>query len=126
MKVILLPTQAFEEFSAYLTEHPDEECVVYLMSARSLNDWTRRIRRLTGNDEIQQLFQGKQPTRDIAQYRVGEMYPGDSEIKYENLVTIQIHLLDLRGTDYTSVPTLAIWIPDYIGADIIRQPGNRQ
>ena len=112
-------------FRRYLAEHPNEECLIYLMSARSLNDWTRRTRRLTRNDEIQQLFQGKQPTKDTAQFRIGDVYPGDSEIKNENLVSIQIHLLNLRDTDYTSVPTLAIWIPEHIGTDIIRQPENR-
>lgn len=111
-------------FSRYLTEHPDEQCLIYLMSARGLNDWTRRIRRLNNNDELQQLFQGKQPTRDTAQYRIGEVYPGDSEIKNENTVSIQVHLLDLRGTDFLSVPTLAVWIPEYMGVDIIRQPDN--
>lgn len=109
----------------YLVEHPNEECLIYLMSARSLDDWTRRIRRRNRNDEIQQLFQGKQPTRDTAQFRIGEVYPGDSEIKYGNIVSIQIHLLNLRDTDYTSVPTLAIWIPEHIGVDVIRQPNNR-
>lgn len=99
----------------YLEKHPDSECLIYLMSANSLNDWKRRTRRLDRNDEIQQLFQGRNP-------RTGEViYPGDSEIKNENLLTIQIHLLDLRDTLFTSVPTLAIWIPDEIGKDIIRQ-----
>lgn len=112
-------------FRRYLAEHPNEECLIYLMSARSLNDWTRRTRRLTRNDELQQLFQGKQPTKDTGQFRIGEVYPGDSEIKNENIVSIQIHLLNLRDTDYTSVPTLAIWIPEHIGTDIIRQPENR-
>ena len=84
------------------------------MSARNLNDWTRRTRRLV-NDEIQQLFQGRNP-------RVGDViYPGDAEIKNDNILTIQIHLLDLRGTQLTSVPTLAIWVPQHIGRDIIRQ-----
>jgi hypothetical protein len=95
------------------------------MSARNLADWTRRTRRLNRNDEIQQLFQGKQPTRDTAQFRVGEVYPGDQQIRDEGLVSIQIHLLNLRDTDFTSVPTLAIWIPEHIGADVIRQPNNR-
>jgi hypothetical protein len=95
------------------------------MSSRNLDDWTRRIRRLTHNDEIQQLFQGKQPTANTPQFRIGEVYPGDSEIKNENLVSVQIHILNLRDTDFTSVPTLAIWIPEQIGADIIRQPENR-
>ena len=85
------------------------------MSANSLTDWKRRIRRLNANDEIQQLFQGRNP-------RVGDViYPGDSEIKNDNILTIQIHLLDLRDTLYASVPTLAIWIPEHIGRDIIRQ-----
>lgn len=99
----------------YLDEHPNDDCLIYLMSANTLQDWTRRVRRLDRNDEIQQLFQGRNP-------RIGEVvYPGDSEIKDENLLTIQIHLLNLRDTDFTSVPTLAIWIPEHIGRDIIRQ-----
>jgi hypothetical protein len=99
----------------YLEENPEEECLIYLMSANTLDDWKRRIRRLDRNDEIQQLFQGRNP-------RTGEViYPGDSEIKNENILSIQIHLLDLRDTLFTGVPTLAIWIPDNIGKDIIRQ-----
>jgi hypothetical protein len=111
----------------YHNEHPDDECLIYLMSANNLANWKRRTRRLDRNDEIQQLFQGRNP-------RTGEIiYPGDSEIKDENLLTIQIHRLritDRAGQDiiddegelkYTDVPTLAIWIPDHIGRDIIRQ-----
>jgi len=112
-------------FQRYLRDNPNEECLIYLMSARSLNDWTRRIRRLNGNDEIQQLFQGKQPTKNTAQYAIGDVYPGDSEIKHSNLVSIQIHLLDLRNTNYIGVPTLAIWIPEHMNVGIIRQPNNR-
>ncbi|WP_299247728.1 Z1 domain-containing protein [uncultured Cytophaga sp.] len=99
----------------YLEGYPNEECSVYLMSANSLTDWKRRKRKLDRNDEIQQLFQGRNP-------RTGEViYPGDSEIKDENVITIQIHLLDLRDTDFVSVPTVAIWIPERMGKDIIRQ-----
>jgi len=118
-------------FRRYIIENPQEECLVYLMSAKNLNDlddensWTRRTRRLNRNNELQQLFQGQQPTANSARFRVGEVYPGDSAIKDENLVSIQIHLLNLRDTDFTDVPTLAIWIPDHIGQDIIRQPNNR-
>ncbi len=118
-------------FRRYLTENPQEECLIYLMSAKNLNDpadensWTRRTRRLNRNNELQQLFQGQQPTANSARFRIGEVYPGDSAIKDENLVSIQIHLLNLRDTDFTDVPTLAIWIPDHIGTDIIRQPNNR-
>ena len=99
----------------YLEENPQEECLIYLMSANSLTDWKRRTRRLDRNNEIQQLFQGRNP-------RTGEIiYPGDSEIKDENVLTIQIHLLDIRDTNFLSVPTFAIWIPERIGKDIIRQ-----
>ena len=108
---------------SHIEEKPEEECLIYLMSARSLMDWTRRIRRLR-NDEIQQLFQGKQPTRATQQYEFGEVYPGDREIKDENMLTIQVHLLNIRDEDYTDVPTLAIWIPDHISKDIIRKASN--
>lgn len=99
----------------YQEEHPSEECLIYLMSANSIENWSPRTRRLNRNDEIQQLFQGRNP-------RTGEVtYPGDSEIKEENLLTIQVHLLNIRDTEYVNTPTLAIWIPEHMGTDIIRQ-----
>lgn len=99
----------------YIEEHNNEECLVYLMSTNSHDNWTPRTRRLNRNDEIQQLFQGRNP-------RSGEViYPGDSEIKNENILTIQIHLLNIRDTNYLNVPTLAIWIPEHMGVDLIRQ-----
>lgn len=99
----------------HLAQNPEEECEIYLMSAKDLNDWKRRIRKLDRNDEIQQLFQGRNP-------RIGEViYPGDSEIKNETLLTIQVHLLDIRDTFFTDVPTIAIWVPERIGKDIIRK-----
>ncbi|MEI7812121.1 MAG: Z1 domain-containing protein [Ignavibacteria bacterium] len=98
----------------YLRDNPNKKCLLYLMSATSLNDWKKRIRKLR-KTEIQQLFQGRNP-------KIGEViYPGDSEIKDDNILTIQIHLLNLRDTCFTNVPTLAIWIPEHIGRDIIRQ-----
>ncbi|MFT6948578.1 MAG: hypothetical protein ACJARP_003012 [Vicingaceae bacterium] len=99
----------------YIEEHPADDCLVYLMSINSIENWTPRVRRLNRNDEIQQLFQGRNP-------RTGEVvYPGDSEIKDENLLTIQVHLLNLRDTEFINVPTLAIWIPEQMGTHIIRQ-----
>lgn len=100
---------------SYIEEHPDDECLIYLMSSNDIDNWTGRTRRLDRNQEIQQLFQGKNP-------RIGEViYPGDSEIKDEKVLTIQIHLLNIRDTEFTKVPTLAIWIPEHVGTDIIRQ-----
>jgi hypothetical protein len=113
----------------YLEQYPDEECLIYLMSANSLSDWKIRNRRLDtkGHDEVQELFQGKNPRTGLV------IYPGDREIKNDDLVSIQIHRLHITGMNgenildeegnikYIDVPTLAIWIPKNIGKDIIRQ-----
>ena len=75
----------------HLEEYPDDNCLIYLMSARSLTDWTIRTRRMDkkGHDEIQELFQGKNP-------RTGPViYPGDREIKNDNVLSIQIHRLHM-------------------------------
>jgi hypothetical protein len=101
----------------YLEDNPDEECVIYLMSTQSLDSWRARTRSLDRKDEIQQLFQGRNP-------RTGNIiYPGDSYIKENKILTIQVHMLDLKSAegDYDNVPTVAIWIPDYMGKDIIRK-----
>ena len=104
----------------YLEQAPDEECYVYLMSTGSIQDWEPRERALDKKDQIQQLFQGRNPKKGRGQM----IYPGDSEIKVASQLSIQVHLLDLKddmGAEYHKVPTLAIWVPDRIGADIIRQ-----
>ena len=36
-------------------------------------------------------------------------------------MTIKIQLLNLRDTDFQNVPTIAIWITEHMGADLIRQ-----
>lgn len=114
----------------YLRDNPNENCLVYLMSARSINDWTIRSRRMDkkGHDEIQELFQGKNPKSGPI------IYPGDREIKNEQLLSIQIHRLQITDSNgnavideegnikYADVPTLAIWVPERIGRDIIRKP----
>lgn len=124
--------------SGYLNENPDETCLVYCMSAYKIDDkimQTIRKRRINRNDEIQQLFQGEQPTKN-GRFLKGEVYPGDRNIKDENKLTIQIHrlhLTDVNGVDisddngniiYEDIPSIAIWIPEAIGKDIIRQPAN--
>lgn len=124
--------------SSYLQENPDETCIVYLMSARIEEEQivqTIRQRRLNQNDNIQQLFQGEQPTTN-GRLRKGEVYIGDRNIKNDEKVTIQIHrlnLTDVRSNPilddngnviYSDVFSVAIWIPEAIGKDIIRQPDN--
>lgn len=98
----------------YLETQNNTKATIYLMKKGQI-----RERRLTKKDEIQQLFQGKNP-------RTGEViYPGDSEIKdYANL-TIQIHNLDFLNpdgskTDFKNVYSIAVWIPEEMNKSIIR------
>ncbi len=124
--------------NSYLRENPNESCLIYLMSSKIENNNIVQIirqRRLNQNDNIQQLFQGEQPTSN-GRLRKGEVYVGDRNIKDQDKVTIQIHrlsLLDVSGNPifdengnaiYSDLISLAIWIPETIGKDIIRQPDN--
>ncbi len=97
----------------YLEEYPTRKANIYLMKKGEV-----RERQLTKKDEIQQLFQGKNP-------RVGEViYPGDSEIKDFANLTIQIHNLNLVNRDtgevFENVYTIAVWIPEEMNKSIIR------
>lgn len=97
----------------YLEAVNNARATIYLMKKGEI-----RERQLTRKDEIQQLFQGKNP-------RTGEViYPGDSEIKdYANL-TIQIHNLNLinreTGEVFENVYSIAVWIPEEMNKSIIR------
>lgn len=116
----------------YLQEFPNESCSLYLMSSKIENGQANiniRDRRLheNGSNTIKQLFQG--PNEKTG-------YVGARNIKSENQVTIQIHRLHITNsfgnniTDeegnvlYEDVPTIAIWFPERIGKDIVRQPDN--
>lgn len=101
----------------YLEEHENSEATIYLMKKGEI-----RERQLTKKDEIQQLFQGKNP-------RTGEViYPGDSEIKDFVNLTIQIHNLNLinreTGEVFENIYTIAVWIPEEINKSIIRLGGQ--
>lgn len=96
----------------YSDEYPDEECLIYLMSANSTLDWHSGIRKLDRNDEINPLFQGS---------NINTGFLGAKEIKEPNLVSIQLYLLDFRTTDFNNVLLPAIWIPEHMEVDLIRQ-----
>lgn len=93
----------------YTDEFPPEESFVYLIKkGRS------RKRSLNKKDEILNLFQGKNPKN-------GEViYPGDDKIREINHVSIQIHKLDLKDTDYNEVISLAVWIPERLSKSLIK------
>jgi len=92
----------------YTDEFPPENSVVYLISKGK-----SRKRKLNKKDEIQQLFQGKNP-------KTGEViYPGDEKIKSEDNVTVQIHNLDFRDTEFENIITIAVWIPARLSQSLI-------
>lgn len=97
----------------YLEKENNARATIYLMKKGGI-----RERQLTKKDEIQQLFQGKNP-------RTGEViYPGDSEIKDFTNLTIQIHNLNLinreTGEVFENVYSIAVWIPEEMNKSIIR------
>lgn len=91
----------------YTDEFPPEDGFVYLMAKGKAR------KRQLKNDEIQQLFQGKNP-------KTGEViYPGDEKIKSEDLVSVQIHNLDFRDTEHKNIITIAVWIPARLSKSLI-------
>ena len=128
-------SQTYSSIRALIMRHinnaNDEASQVYVINSRKESGQiiqTIRDRRLDkSNKEIQQLFQGSNAKTN---------YPGDRFIRNSNQVSIQIHRLhikDSNGADvlddngniiYQDVPTLAIWLPQRIGKDLIRQDDN--
>jgi len=122
----------------FLGENPSETCHINFISSKIESGQliqTIRNRRLNRHDEIQQLFQGEQPTKN-GEFRKGKVYPGDRNIKQDDKLSIQIHRLCLRDSNgneildesgnqiYEDVPSIAIWVPETVGKDIVRQPDN--
>lgn len=85
------------QLRTYLESHDGESAVLFQMSGGR-----ERRRALKANrDEIDYLFQGANaPTG----------YPGDRQIRDENLLTVQIHMLRIPNVP-TAVPTVAVWLP---------------
>ena len=97
-----------------MDEKRTEKCKVYFMKQDN-----SRERRLNQKNEIQQLFQGKNP-------KTGKViYPGDEKIKDDDKITVQIHKLDIFSSDrkkrlFKDVYTIAVWIPEELGKDFVR------
>jgi hypothetical protein len=90
----------------------DEEALMVVMRGG-----TQSRRKLDDSDGVEQLFQG-------ASVEDPRIYGGDRSV-HEDALTIQIHRLELHTADDRTVaaglPTLAIWVPGRMAADIVVQ-----
>jgi len=102
------------QIDAYLSEHPGATCTIYYMGGG-----TARVRSLTDDGEVENVFQGAYPTDKTQE----QIYPGDRAIKAEQGVTIQIRNLDIRNRpEFKNIPAIAVWIPkEMSGYDVLVQ-----
>jgi hypothetical protein len=102
------------QLSQALEANPNEVCTIYQMS----RDYPRH--RTTNSDgRINELFQGPTRTAD-GNYS----YRGDTYFHDDNIVTIQIHHLNLRHAGVAvaeRVPVIAIWLPRRMAIDWVVQ-----
>ena len=95
-----------------LDSNLNEVCTVYRMSPR-----TGRRRSVDENGKVKNLFQGKDRIKP-------EKYPGDREIRDQDNVTIQIHMIALKqGNEeiMKNVPVIAVWVPKRLARPLIIQ-----
>lgn len=107
-------TGVMVQLSEALRQNLDEPCTVYEMSP----DYARQ-RATDQNGRINELFQGA--TRLAGG---GYGYPGDSAFRDDDVVSIQIHRLDLKqGGSVVAerVPIIAIWVPSRLAIAWIAQ-----
>lgn len=101
-----------------IENNPNESCVVYRISPNK-----ERVRTLDKNGRIT-LFQGSYPVKSS---RRGEIYPGDTNIKDSERVSVQIHFLELTredGSIINNVPVVAIWVPERLACSVVVQEQN--
>lgn len=92
----------------HLEEVPDEMCTVVLISGFD-NPRTRNLN--LRNNQIKQIFQGRNAN-----------YVGDKEIRGGG-ITFQLHIINLLSEGnpiHYRVPALAAYIPQELGAELIR------
>jgi hypothetical protein len=89
------------------------ECTVFLMAEGEAR------RRDQEGGKIKQLFQGRQ--YDVQ----GVTYNGDRAVKDDNVLSIQLHYVDIGSADALvaqNVPLVAVWVPAAMAQDVVRQP----
>ena len=107
-----------------LEENPDELCRVVLMSPLE-----RRTRGVNEEGEVTNLYQGAYPVNPPE--KRGSIYRGDQSICFLDMVTIQVHQLDLfqetdgvRARVASDVRVLATWIPARLAKGWVVQAEN--
>lgn len=109
------------QISAWLEDHPNATCSVFVMRPGA----SEKHRTRTPDDELGNFYQGPNPSTGQDQ---GSIYPGDREIKDASDLTIQIHTFELRphkdGEDksvYPRVNLVATHVPGDMGKDWLVQ-----
>jgi len=100
-----------------LENDPDETCTVFRMSPAA-----SRQRGVDESGEVTNLFQGEAPVHP--RERRGEVYPGDRAVHDDDIVTIQIHVLELTRNNAVisqNVPIVAVWVPARLGRAWVAQ-----
>ncbi|RRA49307.1 alpha-1,4 polygalactosaminidase [Acidipila sp. EB88] len=107
-----------------LEENPEELCRVVLMSPGE-----RRTRGVNEEGEVTNLYQGAYPVNPPAVR--GSIYRGDQSVCFPDIVTVQIHQLDLfqendgiRLRVASDVRVLATWIPARLAKGWLVQAGG--
>lgn len=100
-----------------LENDPDERCTVFKMSPAA-----SRQRGVDETGKVTNLFQGEAPVNP--RERRGEVYPGDRAIHDDDILTIQIHVLELTCNNAViarNVPVIAVWVPARLGRTWVAQ-----
>ena len=85
----------------------------------------RRRRQIDEQGRIANLFQGEAPVHPVALR--GSVYPGDRRIHAAEVVTVQVHDLDLTDSAQPPnllkgrVPAVAIWVPSTMRVGVFEQ-----
>ncbi len=109
----------------YLDRNPNAAANIYLMSWSPGRGQMTRVRSVDDNGEIEQLFQGE--NNESTNFRRGEVYPGDREIRNTEEFCIQLHFLNLQERPPQNrvlaerAPVVAVWMPAEMGVDTLVQ-----
>lgn len=96
------------QLRTYLDDHPHERSLVYRMSGGR-----DRVRSVDYNtDKIENLFQGKNPLTGPV------IYPGDRRIFDEEKLSVQIHMVRIRGHE-SHVAAIAVRLPGSMSRGVL-------